>query len=164
MNNIRLAEIEDLEAIVDIYNQAITAKFCTADTEIMHTEDRIEWFNSHEPDKYPIYVYIKDNQKIGWSSLSAYRPGRSALRFTVEMSDYIHKDFQRQGIGSELVEYTIKKCRELNYKSVFGIILEKNISSIKLMQKFGFELWGLMPNVADFGGEECGHVYYGLRL
>jgi phosphinothricin acetyltransferase len=164
MNNIRLAKFEDLEAIVNIYNQAIKTKFCTGDTECITVNDREDWFSNHKPEKYPINVYIKDNKIVGWSSISPYRPGRYALRYTIEISYYIHQDFHRQGIGSELVEYTINKCKELNYKSVFGIILEKNIASIKLMQKFGFELWGLMPDVADFDGEECGHVYYGKKL
>jgi phosphinothricin acetyltransferase len=164
MYNIRIACYEDLESIVEIYNQAIKSKFCTADRETISVNDRLEWFHDHNPEKYPIYVFIKENQIVGWSSVSPYRQGRTALRFTVEISYYIHNNFQKQGIGYKLVEYSLNKCRELNYKSVFAIILEKNIASIKLLQKIGFQLWGLMPNIADFDGEECGHVYYGLRL
>ena len=32
------------------------------------------------------------------------------------------------------------------------------------MEKFGFELWGHLPNIADFDGIECGHVYYGIKV
>ena len=39
-----------------------------------------------------------------------------------------------------------------------------NWDSIGLLKKFGFEQWGHMPNVADFDGAECGHVYLGKRI
>ena len=53
---IRIAEPEDLEAIVDIYNQAIAVGQKTADTTAVSTESREDWFHNHIPDKYPIYV------------------------------------------------------------------------------------------------------------
>jgi len=28
----------------------------------------------------------------------------------------------------------------------------------------GFEKWGEMPQVVDFDGEECSHLYYGKRI
>lgn len=164
MNNIRSAEIKDLDSIVEIYNQAIRHKFATADTIEIEPMSKLKWFNNHNPDNYPVYVYELNNNVVGWLSISPYREGREALRFTVEISYYIHEDFRRQGIGKKLVEYGINKSKKLNYKSLFAIILDKNVASIELLINFGFVKWGHMPNIADFGGVECGHVYYGLRI
>ena len=50
MNECRLANIEDLEKITEIYNQAISSKFATADTIEFKSEERLEWFNSHRQD------------------------------------------------------------------------------------------------------------------
>jgi len=163
-NNIRIAKIEDLPAITSIYNQAIEEKFCTADTEEVSINDRMEWFTAHKPEQYPIFVYEIDNKIAGWLSISPYRAGRKALRFTVEVSYYVDRQFRRMGIGENLLRTSIEKAKELGYKSIFTIILDKNSASINLMQKFGFEQWASMPNIADFDGEECGHVYFGLRI
>jgi L-amino acid N-acyltransferase YncA len=54
---IRVAKIEDLENMVEIYNQAIDAKFQTAFTEKYRPEDKTNWFYEHPEDRYPLFVY-----------------------------------------------------------------------------------------------------------
>lgn len=161
---IRAAEQDELAAIVEIYNQAVKTKSSTADMEPVRVEDRQLWFDNHPPESYPIYVALAGAKVVGWLSLSPYRAGRQALRYTVEVSYYIHEDYQREGIGSRLMRYGIRRAAELGYKTIFAIILEKNGSSVAFVEKFGFSRWGFMPGVADFDGEETGHLYYGLRI
>lgn len=161
---IRAARQGELKDIVEIYNQAILTKSSTADLEPIEVEDRREWFDNHPEDSYPIYVALEGGRVVGWLSLSAYRPGRMALRYTVEVSYYVHKDFQGRGVGSRLLNHGIKSAGELGYKTVFAIILEKNSSSVKFVERFNFTRWGFLPGVAEFDGEETGHLYYGLRL
>ena len=161
---IRLAKNEDLESVVEIYNHAVDAKFQTAFTERFKVEDRVAWFQQYLGTAYPMFVYTEDQKVVGWLSLGAYREGRAALRHSVEVSYYIHSSYQRKGIGSSLLEYALTACRELNYKVALAIIIDKNVGSIRLMEKFGFEQWGYLPGVADYDGVECGQVYYGLRL
>lgn len=162
--NIRLAEYKDLEAMVEIYNQAILTNRCTAAMDVFSVEDRIPWFEGHQSLEYSIYVYEIDNKVVGYLYFSGYRPGRRAMRYTVEISYYIHKDYQRQGIGTKLIEFAINKSRELNFKNLIAIILEWNVPSIKLLEKFGFKEWGRLPDIADFDGEVCSHLYYGLKI
>jgi phosphinothricin acetyltransferase len=164
MNHIRIAVSKDLEAIVAIYNVAIRSKFETAETkEILWTE-RLPWFQDHDPAKYPIFIYEINGTIAGWISISPYRPGREALRFTVEISYYVHPDFKRKGIGSKLINHVIAEAKARNYKSLFAIILDRNEGSIQLLLKHGFSKWGYLPDIANFDGEECGQVYYGLRI
>ena len=164
MNQIRIAQPLDLESIVSIYNFAVRSTFETADTEEIKWAERLPWFHVHDPENYPIFIYKEDGIIAGWISISPYRPGRQALRLTVEISYYIHPDFKRRGIGSKLVLHAIDEARRRKYKSVFAIILDKNEASIQLLKKLGFSQWGHLPNIADFDGEECGQVYYGLKL
>ncbi len=163
-SDIRLARKDDLQRIVTIYNQSVNAGFETADTSPVSVESREEWFNKHSPEKYPIIVYETDGVVAGWLSVSPYREGRQALRFTAEISYYVDKHYKRMGIGSKLVEFSISLCSNLGYKTLFAIILDRNEPSIRLMKKLGFDEWGNLPRVADFDGVECGHVYYGLRF
>ena len=164
MSRIRIAQPLDLESIVDIYNFAVRSKFETADTRELNWTKRISWFKSHDPEDYPIFICKEEGVLAGWISISPYRPGRHALRYAVEISYYIHPDYKRRGIGSKLVLHAIDEARKRKYKSVFAIILDRNEASIQLLIKHGFSQWGHLPNIADFNGEECGQVYYGIRL
>lgn len=158
-----LANITDLEAITGIYNYAISSAFETADTVPFHWEMRKGWFNSHIPEKYPVFVYKIYDTVAGWASISPYRKGRKALRLTVEVSYYVHPDFRRQGIGSRLLAYAIGAGSRLGYRTIIAIVLDKNENSINLLLKSGFQQWGHLPGIADFDGEVCGHVYYGYH-
>ncbi len=160
---IRAAQLHDLESITEIYNQAIDQKFQTAFTDRVTVADRLPWFHEHTG-RYPIFVYEAEGEVLGWISIGSYRSGRAALRFTAEVSYFVRQAHTGKGIGSALLEHALTACRELNFKTLLAIILDRNIPSIKLMEKFGFELWGSMPGVADFDGVVCGHVYYGRSL
>jgi L-amino acid N-acyltransferase YncA len=161
---IRIAVVEDLASITEIYNQAIEVGFQTAFTETFRTEDRVDWFYAHIDEAHPIFVFEKEGQIAGWLSVSDYRQGRGALRYAAEVSYFIHKDFQRQGIGAHLLSHAVEACRALGYKTLLAIILEPNAASAALLEKFRFEKWAYLPRIADFDGVECSQVYYGLKL
>jgi len=161
---IRLATYRDLESINEIYNLAIPSRISTADTELITIKERKRWFKKHKPDKYPVYVAEMDSRLVGWITLGPYRPGGKALRYTLEVSYYIHPDHQRKGIGSGLMKFIIEKAPDYQVKTLIAILLEQNKASIRLLEKFGFKKWGLMPRAADFNGREDNHLYYGLRV
>lgn len=158
---IRIAILEDLPVIVDIYNQSIPSERSTGDTQPLRVEDRVTWFKEHRPEEHPIYVAAVDGQVVGWCSLSAYRPGRAALRFTAEISYCISLTHHRQGIGTALVKHALTACPALQIRHLLAIVLEVNQASLQLLEKMGFEKWGYLPRVADFDGKEVGHLYYG---
>ena len=162
--SIRTAVESDLAQIVAIYNQAVATGTSTAETDPTTVEARPNWLRSHHSDQYPIYVDVESEEIRGWCSLSPYRPGRMALRHTAEISYYVHENHHRKGVASGLIHHAIADCARLNLKSLFGILLETNTASIRLLEKLGFEHWGHLPNVADFNGEECGHIYLGKRI
>ena len=161
---IRLAAVEDIPAITEIYNQAIALKSATADISPVSEDSRRIWLAEHRADRYPVLVAEGPDAVMGYSSLSPYRPGRMALRYTAEISYYIHEDFRGLGVGSRLIEQAIELCSELRIKTLFAILLDINSDSVYILEKFGFQKWGHMPDVADFGGAECGHLYYGRRV
>ncbi len=161
---IRIAKPEDLLMMVDIYNQAIAAGQRTGDTQAVTLDGRLQWFAEHCPDRHPILVEENAGRVIGYLSISAYRPGRTALRHTAEVSYFVHFDFHRQGVASRLLQQAIDRCPSLQIKTLFAILMENNTASIAQLKKFGFELWGRMPRVADYDGIEIGQLYYGRRV
>ncbi len=110
---IRVAKIEDLPAIVGIYNQAVPTHRSTANTTPVTVEARKKWFDEHEPDRHPIFVAELDGCVIGWCSLSVYRPGRAALRFTAEISYYVDTSHQGQGVGQALIRHAVEASPRL---------------------------------------------------
>ena len=77
---------------------------------------------------------------------------------------YVGRDSQGQGVGSALVKHAVQEAPRLGKRVLFGILLERNHASIRLMEKCGFELWGRLPDVAMIDGELVGHLYYGRKV
>jgi L-amino acid N-acyltransferase YncA len=161
---LRVANLSDLSTIVEIYNQAVASQKSTARIEPVTLDERRSWFLEHDPHKYPIFVAEHEGQVIGWCSLSIYRPGRVALRFTAEISYYIDKKYQRQGVGKTLVSHVIVQSPSFGIKNIVAVLIDRNDASRKLVEKLGFQQWGYLPRVLDFDGVECGEFYFGKRV
>jgi L-amino acid N-acyltransferase YncA len=161
---IRTAAIDDLSSIVSIYNEAVEQRFATADLEPITVEQRSAWFHEHDPASLPIYVAEREGTLVGWCSLSAYRPGRGALRRTAEISYYVSAAVRGRGVGTALVQHAIDQAPRLGKHVLFGILLERNAASVGLLKKCGFELWGRLPDAALIDGELVSHVYYGRHV
>lgn len=158
---IRHASKTDLPSINRIYNQAIEIGFHTAHTSPLSEEERSNWFDKYSPEEYPLYVFEKEDQIIGWLSVSPYRLGREALSETAEISFYIDFDFHGQGIGTKLVQHCLNEASKINKRVFIAIIIEGNEASVRLLKKLGFEQWGYLPEVINFRNEIRGQVYMG---
>ena len=160
---IRIAKADDLPIINTIYSQAIADKL-TADTVPLSMEERVKWLEAHDSSTHPVFVYEVNNRVIAWLSFSSYRPGRQALKKTAEISYYIHNDFRKKGVGTALIQFALQQATCYGFKNLLAIVLERNTGSIRLLEKCGFEKWGYLPQVADFDGNICGHLYFGMNL
>lgn len=160
---VRVAVTGDLAAIADIYNQAV-AEQATADTEPVSIDDRRAWLARHPAESRPVLVAEEDGAVVGWASLSDYREGRGAVRRTAEISYYVDTAHRRKGVASRLVREAILQAPRLGIRTLFAILLDDNEASVRLLGRLSFERWGHLPGVADFGGKQAGHLYYGLRV
>lgn len=154
----------DYPAIVNILNEVVRTGKQIAYTEEFTVAERAAWFADHQSPDYPIYVAETDDAVVGWVSLSAYRPGREALKHTVEISYGVKASMRRKGVGSAMVAKMLEVARERGHRIVFAIIFDNNSASRGLLRKYSFEKWGHLPDVALLNGTLLGHVYLGLRL
>jgi phosphinothricin acetyltransferase len=162
---IRPVSAHDLERVIAIYNQAITAQFKTGYTTPMVAQERAKWLDTYINGHFPMWVYEVQGLVVGWLSVSPYRQGRAALRYTAEVSYFIDRDYHRQGIASQLLMFAIEACKwQLELKTLLAIVIDRNTASTQLLEKFGFERWGYLPGVAEFNDIECGQVILGLKL
>ncbi|MFP3595624.1 GNAT family N-acetyltransferase [Chryseobacterium sp. SIMBA_029] len=160
----RNADLEDLEKIVEIYNSTIPSRMVTADTEDVSVESRKKWFEEHNPETRPLWVIENhDNGIIGWVSFSSFY-GRPAYNGTVEMSIYLDESCRGKGFGKKVLQYCIDNAGKFGVKTLLGFIFLHNEPSLKLFRYFGFEDWGMFPNVAVLDGVERSLVILGKRI
>jgi L-amino acid N-acyltransferase YncA len=160
---IRDATIDDLPAIVDIYNSTVSGRMATADTEPVTVQSKEQWFYEHSPHFRPLWVAEYKGKILGWLSFQSFY-GRPAYHATAEVSIYIHPENRKKGLGTHLLEKAIAECPRLKIKTLLGFIFGHNEPSLKLFERFGFEKWGHLPSVAELDGIERDLVIVGKRV
>jgi phosphinothricin acetyltransferase len=162
--NIRDAVAEDLPAIVEIYNSTIPSRVVSADTEPVSVEQRLVWFEEHEPSRRPIWVMEERGEVIGWLSLSDFYDARPAYHATAEIGVYVREDYRGKGIGRRLVEEAISRAPELGLSTLTAGAFAHNETSVRLFESMSFRKWAHFPNVAELDGMERDLIVLGLRL
>lgn len=133
---IRPATPADAAAIAAIYNHYVattTISFEEAPVAVDEMARRILDVGA----KLPWYVYERAGAVLGYAYATPWRV-RSAYRFSVESSVYVHKDCARQGIGRRLYRVLLDELRERGLAVVIGGIAQPNPASVALHEAFGF--------------------------
>jgi L-amino acid N-acyltransferase YncA len=143
--SIRNAELSDLDAITDIYNEAILTSTATFDTDPKSTSERLEWFNSHGG-RHPIMVAALDGKVVGWASLSRWSE-RSAYDDTGETSFYVKAEHRGKGIGRKLKQAIIDEARRLRFHTLIARVASESNESLHLNESLGFVHIGTMKEV-----------------
>jgi len=161
--HIRDATIEDLPAIVAIYNSTVPTRMVTADTEPVSVASRQKWFADHSPDRRPLWVVEEGGQVAGWLSYSSFY-GRPAYDSTCEVSLYLAPEHRRRGLGTQLLLRCIEHAPRIGVTTLLGFIFGHNELSLGLFEKIGFQRWGHLPRVAVLDGVERDLIIVGRRV
>jgi L-amino acid N-acyltransferase YncA len=164
MFTIRDATDKDLPAIIEIYNQSIQAGRSTADTSPITVADRVEWFRQFDPAKRPIWVAEHEGRIAGCIYLTRVFHRRPAYDKTAEISTYIATAYQRKGLGALLKQKMIEACPGLGVENLISMYFDHNEATKKLNEKFGFQVAGHLPEIADVLGQKRGLMIALLRV
>jgi L-amino acid N-acyltransferase YncA len=159
---IRRANVSDLDAISDIYNEAILTTTATFDIEPKSREDRLQWFADHD-DRHPILVAELDGQVVGWSCLSRWSQ-RAAYDDTAETSFYVQEGHRGKGVGRKLKQAIIVEARRLGFHTLIAGVAEGSDASLHLNKSFGFKVVGTFKEVGHKFGKRLGVTYLQLLL
>lgn len=159
---IREATAEDLGAINDIYNHFVLHSICTYQEVPSSLNERQKWYDQHG-EKHPITVAIIDDQIVGWGSLSKFH-ARTAYRFTVENSVYVHHQHHKQGLGSRILGDLIERAKALGHHTIIAGIDSEQAGSIALHSKFGFQKVAHLKQVGYKFGRWLDVVYMELLV
>jgi phosphinothricin acetyltransferase len=160
----RDATLDDLPAIVAIYNSTVPSRLVTADLEPVSVESRRAWFDAHGPATRPLWV-VEDEagRVIAWLSFSDFY-GRPAYRHTSEVSIYLDEAARGKGLGRQLLDAALDAAPRLDIHTVLGFVFGHNEPSMRLFRGFGFDTWGTLPRVAVLDDVERDLVILGKRL
>jgi phosphinothricin acetyltransferase len=143
--SIRLATVEDAEAIRAIYNVEVTTSTVTFDLEPRSLAAQRDWL-AMRSGAHSAIVAVDGGELIGFASLSPWKD-RPAYRTSVEDSVYVHRDHQGRGIGRVLLARLLDVANESGFHAVFGRIVGGHEASIGLHQALGFEVIGVEREV-----------------
>jgi phosphinothricin acetyltransferase len=160
---IREASKKDLLDILEIYNEAILNTTASYDYKAHTLDDRIQWYEKKKQDGYPLLVFEENNKVVAFASFGPFRAW-PAYKYTIEHSVYVHKDYRNKGIGMNLMKEIIRIANEREYQTLVAGIDASNESSIKIHEKLGFELAGIIKKAGFKFGKWLDLAFYQLEL
>ncbi len=147
--HIRHATFEDLEAILEIYNDAVLNTVAIWNEQTVDLRNRREWLVQHHEHGYPVLVGVNDNDDVlGYATFGDWRPWEG-YRHSVEHSVYVRADQRGTGIGKRLMSELIDCARGCGKHVMVAGIEASNEGSIRLHEKLGFQEIGTLREVGS---------------
>jgi phosphinothricin acetyltransferase len=135
---IRAATLADAQAVAEIYNHYITKTVVTFEEEVLPSSAIAERIEGVWSASLPWLVAEMGGQVAGYAYASKWH-GRSAYRFSTEITVYLAPDRTGRGVGSRLYGRLFPILRERGIHAVMGGIALPNEASVALHEKFGLE-------------------------
>ncbi len=137
---------KDLPIILEIMNEAIENTTAIYDYYPRNYEFVETWFAEKQSDNLPVLVCELNNVAVAYGTYGSFR-ARTAYKFSVEHSIYVHTDYQGRGIGKLLLAALISAAKEGGYHTMIAGIDASNEKSCAFHHQFGFEEVGRIKEV-----------------
>lgn len=134
---IRTATENDLQQMLEIYNDIIANTTAVFQYDLHTLEMRKEWFAQKQKDGFPVFVAEENNEVVGFSTIGAFRNWQ-AYKYSVENSVYVRSDQRGKGIGKLLLKETIDAAKQMGMHTIIAGIDASNDTSIAMHKQFGF--------------------------
>lgn len=142
---IRLATVDDAEAIRRIYNHEVEHTTHTFDLVPRSLEEQQAWLREREG-ALGVVVAEVGGSVVGFASLSPYRP-RAAYRTSVESSVYVQEAVRGRGVGGRLMAELVELATARGFHTMVARIAGGHEASIRLHESVGFTVVGVEREV-----------------
>jgi phosphinothricin acetyltransferase len=139
--DVRLATLDDADAIRNIYNPEVLESTVTFDLVPRSLEEQRAWMTARSGAHAVLVAERGADGVVGFASLSPYRD-RPAYSTTVEDSVYVRRDAQGTGVGKALLGELVELARAHGFHAMMARIVGDHEASIALHRGHGFELVG----------------------
>ena len=159
---IRKAIVSDAQVICEIYNQAVSERKATFETEPRTVSDQRNWIVEHD-ERHPMLVAVRsrgngmelgkhDDVILGWASISTYRP-RSCYSGIGEFSIYVKEGYRSRGVGRRLMTALVEEAKRLGYWKLVSRVFLFNVASRNLCKSCGFREVGIYEKHGKLDGK-----------
>jgi L-amino acid N-acyltransferase YncA len=148
---LRLATLDDAEALRQIYNLEVTTSTATFDLVPRSLEQQRAW-QAERSGARAVVVALDQGVVCGFGSLSPWRD-RPAYATTVEDSVYVHRDHQGRGVGRALLGELVATATAHGFHACMARIVGGHHASIALHAGCGFEVIGTEREVGRKFGQ-----------
>ena len=138
--HLRLATLDDAEAVRQIYNLEVTTSTATFDLVPRTLEEQRAWMAARSG-AHAVLVATAGEAVVGFGSLSPWRD-RPAYATTVEDSVYVHRDHHGQGVGKAILTALLETATAHGFHACMARIVGGHEASIALHAACGFEVVG----------------------
>lgn len=159
---IREATSEDVQGILDIYNEVIANGVGIYCFHPQSLETKKAWYNERRSKGFPVAVIVRataPSEVCGFCSYGSFRTNPGYM-YSIELSIHVAADVRGFGLGRRMMQWLIDKAVEQQYHSLMAYIDSENAASLALHRKFGFQEVGCMKEISHkFGKWRDQHIY-----
>ena len=163
---IRVAKIEDAQAMIDLIK--------TADTESKFLAREEGEFKTSLEREREILTNVINNESGSWfiAEIDGRVVGqcnvgfiRSYLRYRhrAEVSFVILRQFCHLGIGGKMMEQCLRWCKDKNIEQIELDVVTINESALNMYRSFGFEITGTLPKALKYEDGTYADEYYMVK-
>ncbi|MGC5328177.1 arsinothricin resistance N-acetyltransferase ArsN1 family A [Brevibacillus sp. SYSU BS000544] len=148
---IRKAQVDDIEAIRNIYNQGIADRIATLETDQKDAAYMRTWYEQRQ-ERHAVLVAEIEPQVIGWASINPYSH-RCAYNSVGDISIYIDREHRGKGIGHCLLQELDRVALENGFHKLVLFTFPFNQLGQGLYRRSGYREVGIFQNQGILDGE-----------
>ncbi|MGL5742819.1 MAG: GNAT family N-acetyltransferase [Legionella sp.] len=142
--NIRTAALEDARTIAQIHIcswQKMYRDFIPETIlENLSIEERTQQWSELIGQDVKVLIMEIDKQIIGFASICTFRDFGSDPLMGEISAIYLHPDYWRKGLGTQLCMAAITELAHLGYRKILLWVFEDNVQARKFYEALGFEV------------------------
>lgn len=139
-------EEKHLQTVRDIYNYYVAHTTVSFDLDAA-TIDKIRELTLHADPRFCSFAICDEGSVIGYMMLSPFIKKHSCAR-TAEITIYLNAQQKARGIGSQALHYLEACAREHGFHTLIAVICTENEPSMRMFQNQGYQLKGILEQVA----------------